>query len=433
MKRMWRMLWMMGGLMAAVASRATSGPAEWVFCNPQAKATWQAGLPPDCQAVSPTCVYSVQTQSVYLLAEMTGLGEGYEVEFLLLGALSDRAYEGLAIAWDLPSTVGRAVERLGVPRGKPADFLRGMPMAQGERFTMSIKVLSGEAPAFRPLADLVVDDYSTPAQALFARGFPFVGEVADDTVMPCSLVSAYTDLRALFGMPYAAPKGQAYGAFRAKVDMAPGTPAVVALHWERLAQPRVFHEEVTVTAEMLSDPTALLEKLRTFCEDPRDIFLQVAFAPELEVAACVPFARLLVALEEQGGFVLEPPAEGQMPVRALLPDAAWNDREKRVFQPWEVELTPKAEGGVEATLCQILEDWTVDGIDPALTRKCYPGVTPATIDSVMGQVDESDGRVYVVFFYVAPGTKVGDVAPYASALTTRCPTQWIFCTPPATP
>ena len=104
------------------AAPQDTAPAAFHFVHPEAKETWREGLPQDCVAVSPTCVYSPSERTVFALAELCGLGEGYEVEFLLLGNLSDRAYEGLAIAWDAPSVIGKAVAALGVPKGVEALF-----------------------------------------------------------------------------------------------------------------------------------------------------------------------------------------------------------------------------------------------------------------------------------------------------------------------
>lgn len=414
------------GASAAGEAQAAQGPAAYTFRHPEAKAQWRAGLPADCVALSPTCCYSPSAGAVYLLAELTGLDAGYEVEFFLLGALSDRAYEGLAIAWDHPSLLARAIRALGVPEGTPAALQRGLPMAQGERFTLTLRPVSTPDTPFEPLDRFVTDGWSTPAQALFARGFPFVGARSADETMPAALVAAYTEAGAVLGLPYAAPKGQVYGLFRAAREMESGTPVVVALTWQRLDKPRVYHQVAEISAQTLSAPDALLAQLKALSEDPRDVFLRVRFDPALPLRACVPLAKLLLALETEGAFVIDAPESGQIPLRALLPDAAWNIREKRVFQPWEVELKPRPGGGVEATLCQILEDWTVEGPDPALTRKCYPGVTPETIAEVIRRVDVNHGRIYAVFFYAAPGVTVGDLAPFAAALVEPCPTQWIF-------
>lgn len=433
MRRM-RLRLMAAGLVAAFlampavtwgATRETA-PAAYVFQHPEAKEGWREGLPGDCVAVSPTCVYSKAEKTVYLLAELCGLGEGYETEFFLLGHLSDRAYEGLAVAWDAPSVVGKAVEALGVPKGVPAKTLRGLGMAQGERFTVSLRRL-GKDETFRSFADFVSDGCSTPAQNLFARGFPYVGGTGYDDDMPTAIIAAYTESKSLFGLPYSAPKGDVYGLFRSKEDQEAGTPVVVALKWEQLpdGKARVFHQRCDVTSETLAAPETLLETLKTLSEDPRDVFLDVRLDPALPLRSVSNFARLFLAVEAQGGFTLDAPAKGQVPLRAFTPQAAWRERSKRVFQPWEIELR-KGKNGVEATLCQILEDWTVEGPDPALTRKCYPGVTPETIRDVMRKVDVNGGKIYVAFFYCAPEITVGDLAPFAEAIVEPCPTQWIF-------
>lgn len=407
------------------APRETA-PAAYTFLHPEARETWREALPGDCVTVSPTCVYSKAEGTVYLLAELCGMGKGYEIEFFVLGHLSDRAYEGLSIAWDVPSTVAKAIEALGVPKGVPARTLRGLGMAQGERFTVRLRRLGKDA-RFRPLSDFVSDACSTPAQNLFARGFPYVGATGYDDEMPAAVVAAYTEAKSLFGLPYAAPKSAVYGLFRATGEQEAGTPIVVALTWERLAggKPRVLRRRADITAATLADPDDLLEELKALCEDPRDVFLDVRLAPSLRLSEVARFANLLLAVEAQGGFTLDVPAEGQLPLRAFAPQAAWRERGKRVFQPWEIELA-KGKDGVKATLCQILEDWTAEGPDPALTRKCYPDVTPQTLRDVMRKVDVNGGRIYVAFFYCSPDVTVGDLAPFAEAIAEPCPTQWIF-------
>ena len=338
MKRLLSILFALA-LAPLFAAPTESGPAAYAFTRADAKATWREGLPADCKEITPTCVYSPSKGAVYLLAELCGLDEGYEVEFFLLGALSDRAYEGLAIAWDAPSTIVKAFSALGMPTGSRADPQRGRAMAQGERVTMTIKRL-GEDTDFRPLSDFVDDQCSTPAQALFERGFPYIGTTGFDDAMPASIIAAYTEPYAILGLPYGAPKSNVYGLFRSKVSYPAGTPVVVALNWQRLpdGQARVLKRQVTVDAKAIADADPLLAELRTLCEDPRDIFLDVRLAPSLTLAQVRPFAALLVALEAEGGLVLDVPAPGQLNLRAFLPNPDWLDRSTRVFQPWEIEI-----------------------------------------------------------------------------------------------
>ncbi len=409
------------------AAPQESGPAAYRFTHPEAKETWKEGLPADLTLLTPTCGYSKSTRTVYLLAELCGLPQGYEVEFFLLGSLSDRAYEALAIAWDRPSVIARAAQALGVPPGVPARPLRGLGMAQGERFTMTLRRIGQDA-APRPLDDFVRDDCSTPAQALFRRGFPFVGDRDSDDLMPGAVVAGYTEPTAPFGLPYTAEKGAAYGLFRAVESHPCGTPVCVALKWEQLPKgaARVLRHQLTLTAATLQDPEPLLAELRTLCESPCDVFLDVRLDPALTLEQTAHFAGLILALEAQGGFTLDLPAPGQIPLRAFTPKAEWRDRTTRVFQPWEIECQRDEAGQLHVTLCQIVEDWSVVGNDPALSRRCYPEMTPQTLPQALRKVDQESGKVYVAFFYCTPTLTVGDVAPYAAALTDDCPTQWIF-------
>lgn len=413
---------------------AVEGPGEYTFTGASWKTTWRekATLPADVVVVTPTCLYSKAEKTVYLLTELTGVGQGYETEFILLGPLSDRAYEGLAMAWDPPSVVSRAVEALGVKPGVAADPLRGLAMAQGERFTVSVCRLADDPKTYLPLSDLIADECSTPAQNLLGRGFPFVGGTDYDDLMPASIIAAYTEKASTFGLPYHAEKGAAYGLFRAKTAEKEGAPAVFALKWQQLpdGRPRVHHDEICVTAQDLTAPDALLERLKQHCDDPRDIFLNVRFDDSLTLKAAKPMAKLIMALEASGGFTLAPPKGDYLPLRAFSPNEAWRDRSSRPFQPWEVEFEKgEKDAPAKATLCQILEDWTVEGNDPALTRKCYPGVTPETIVNVMNQVDVNNGKIYVAFFYCPETVTIGELIPYARALAKVCPTQWVFLNP----
>lgn len=209
-------------------------PGAYAFQTPVAKTTWVKYLPEGSTLISPTCAYSEKEHTIYLLAEFCGLSEGYEVEFLLLGRLSDRAYEGAMITWDDPSTVKKAAAALKVPLGEESNVARGMPMARGERFTVEYAPLDEEKVTFRSIVEEVEDSCSTPAQDLFGRGFPYIGRTVMDDLMPCALIALYTGCDALFGMPYYAAKSATYGSFRAKRDRTSGTPVIVALRWQKL-------------------------------------------------------------------------------------------------------------------------------------------------------------------------------------------------------
>ena len=58
-----------------------------------------------------------QLEEVRLLAEAVGHRVGITAEFMLVGPLSDRAYEAVAVTVALPGDIVRAVECLGLARG----------------------------------------------------------------------------------------------------------------------------------------------------------------------------------------------------------------------------------------------------------------------------------------------------------------------------
>lgn len=404
-------------------------PAAYTFKTPEAVQQWGRLLPEGTTFVTPTCAYNQKDCTIYLLAEFCGLAEGYEVEFLLLGRLSDRAYEAAMIAWDHPSAVKAAAAALQVPLGEDAKIARGMPMARGERFTVEYAPLTGAQLTFVSIAEEISDACSTSSQNLFGRGFPYVGQSTADDMMPCAIIATYTGCNALFGMPYYADKSGTYGLFRAKKERAYGTPVVVALRWQRLpkGQARVSNYNLFLTKEKIAQPDALIAELRACCENPADVFLNVLIDDELTLEMVKPIAQLLVAIEKEGGYTILEPAENQLPIRAFLPKEQWLQREGRIFQPWEIEVVPNDDSTVvDVTLCQIEEDWSVESLDPALTRRCYPQVTPETITSVMERVDVNNGRISVAFFYCHPTIKIKDLLPYAEAIKCACPTQWIF-------
>lgn len=411
-------------------TEALMGPGAYGFNDPTVKTRWRENLPADCQTVTETCAYSPSEKTVYALGEFCGLPEDCEMEFIAIGPLSDRAYESLIITWDNPSEIAKAFTAMGIADGKPAKTQRGLGMAQGERFSVSLKHIGKvKDEAFRPLSDFISDAFSPEGQEVLVRGFPFVGaNVKDDDLMPASVLAVYTEAKSVLGLPYVAPKSIAYGAYRTKTAENPGAPVILAFRWMPMADgsARVHRTSLAVNAETIANPDAFLNSLRTLVEDPRDVFLSVELDPSLTLAQVVPFATLMLELENKGGFVLDAPL-GQIPIRAFTPQQSWKVREGRVFQPWEIEVFKGEDGTtLEVTLSQILEDWSVEGNEPALTRKCYPGMTPQTILKVLKEVDQNDGKVYVAFFYTGPGVTVGDLLPYADALADECPTQWIF-------
>ncbi len=404
-----------------------AAPGDYTFAA--ALPTWQQHLPTTTQPLSPTCAVDKASGTVYLLGECVGLAAETAIEFVAIGPNSDRAYESFVVIRDQPSTVAKALTALGMPQGTPPNVQAGLGISKGERLTLSVKRLP-EDKTFRPLSDFIIDDFSSEGQSPLTRGFPYVGQLdALDITMPSALIATYTETVSLLGLPLLAPKTTVYGLFRTKTTERQATPVILALTWQRLPEGkvRVYNHAITITPADIAQPDALLTQLKALTEDPRDVFLTVTVTPEVKLSTLAPMAGLLLALEKEGAFTLDVAPKNQLTLRAFNPDPAWNDRSKRTFQPWEIEITPsETPGEPHITLCQILEDWTVEGNDPALTRKCYPGLTAATLPAVMKKVDVNNGAVYVAFFYATPETTMADVGALSTAIAPLTPTQWIY-------
>ncbi len=141
------------------AAKDFTGPDEWHTVHTNAVKAWQTAqskaLPAD--TVWRGVVADRQRREVRLLAEAVGHRVGITAEFLLVGPLSDRAYEAVAVTVAMPGDIVRAVESLGLARGgcigsRPFRF-----WPCGERITATVRRLDvPDAPA-RPLQVLIND------------------------------------------------------------------------------------------------------------------------------------------------------------------------------------------------------------------------------------------------------------------------------------
>ena len=97
-----------------------TGPAAWLLVNTNAVNAWNESsrkTVSETLKVWPGVVADKQKGEVRLLAEAVGHRAGITAEFLLVGPLSDRAYEAAAVTVAKPGDIARAVEYLGVARG----------------------------------------------------------------------------------------------------------------------------------------------------------------------------------------------------------------------------------------------------------------------------------------------------------------------------
>ncbi len=375
------------------------------------------------QYTSPIWIDANKKQ-IHLLVEATGVPKGYEAEYLLIGKLSDRAYESFAITWANPSDITQAMTTLGVPIGQHADSTKGLSVARGERFTLSFKHLDGKV-----LTDWVV--LSDPrTQKSFEVGFPWVGGGQTiDMTMPASIVPGYTERISLFGLPYHAEKGQAYGSIRVNQSFEMGTPLIATLTWQQLpsGKPRVCQVPLALTPKTLSAPDELLLQLKQLSQAQQDTFIQVDFADDLTIRQAKGLAQVLIATQKQSDFHFDQPNLGNPFIRAFLPQESWRSRQDRLFQPWEVRIAPAEKGcGYRYTLTHIQEDWSGENIDPRLVAKDYPFTSWQELLTLTQAIHKESFKMDTVLFFVPADLPVGELKRALRVIQQSLPVIWIF-------
>ncbi|MFA6632642.1 MAG: hypothetical protein WCU90_10105, partial [Kiritimatiellia bacterium] len=211
-----------GALAACAVWRAAAagftGPAEWRTVHTNAVAAWQ-----DAQAhavpagdVWRGVVADRQRREVRLLAEAVGHRVGITAEFLLVGPLSDRAYEAVAVTIALPGDIVRAVECLGLARGGCVGSRPFRFWPCGERVEATVRRLDVPGAPARPLR-VLIDDKETAAPLVGEGGLVFTGARWEDatcradTNMPSSVIALYNAPDTVFDVPFQVGQSEVYG------------------------------------------------------------------------------------------------------------------------------------------------------------------------------------------------------------------------------
>lgn len=400
------------GLFSPIHATPMKGPGEFKMKHPDI-----------CKRFPATTWAIPEQRCVKILAEACGLHIGYEIEYLLAGHLSDRSYESLAIAWANPSDVAKAFKQLNISPGIPANVNKSMPIARGERFTVTIEAVDGTIPPLNQL--LTIND--PRMKDLLIKGFPWVGDKAIDDTMPAAILACYTERYSAFGLPFWAEKGSVYGSWRIAYEIPLGTPLIFTFtHVPTIdGTPRVVHKTLQVTPETLAAPTDFLKELKDICSDERDIFLTLAPSPSLTVGQMRGIANIVLAAEKQGGFTIDAPSSGSVAIKAFQPNPTWLKREDRLYQPWEVSIT-QTPNGYNYTLTQIEEDWSGEGIDPKLTPKSYPFKQWQELMPLIHSLDTQDGKMNTLFFIVPSTLPLRELSLGIKSVEEELPILWIF-------
>lgn len=293
----------------------------------------------------------VGTNSVTFTATSTGIGAKTPVEFFLAGKGSDRDYETAFLLEDSVEELAAALEKGGLPRGKPLSQAACQLWPVGQNVTLT------------PPPSAFLD--STPPEGVEA--FPPVcytggardknnGRIEAETEMPKAVFALYDCPQSLFLYSGIFPQEVVYGRHVLTNALAKGERRSFTISWETRPSYRALDLELRP-----DNATALLETLKRESASG-DVVVRVSFGSDVSLAACAAFANALAVVDSPhikiNGF-----KDGNLFYRAFLPLVKWRDRKERLVQPFEVTLD--ADGHAKAV--RIAEDWNVEGLDPKLT------------------------------------------------------------------
>lgn len=445
---------LLGLLVAASVAGADSftGPAEWRTVNTNGVRAWQKAQQERASAtfkVWPGVVADTAKREVRLLAEAVGHKSGITTEFLLVGPMSDRAYESAAVTVAKPSAIVQAVESIGLQRGGGIGSRPFRFWPCGERVQAFVRDLAQPGAEERPLQTLVRDaEASSPLVGeggLVFTGGKWSGADAclTDTNIPCSVMSLYNERGTLFDVPFQVGQSDVYGRSTLAAEMPCGKLLEVVLRPLMPAdgKPRVL--PLTVTASMDGDEVMLtcagadgavarkakladaLTWLRTKVTEGRELFVTVDMDDAMPLRRAVEVARVFGMLEGSGVKLDGKTEKGLFP-RAFLPQEKWRERKDRNPQPFELHVAQGQDGKVGKKLVFIEEDWSVQGLDPKLTPRDYPFEEWAEFPKLVEKSGGPGNKVTLLFVFAPAEMPLGQFMPGVRAVAERLSLVYVF-------
>lgn len=283
-------------------------------------------------------------------ATATGVGKGTPVEFLFIGADSDRAYEAM-FSLDMPiADFARAIEKAGMRRGRPIDPAKCDVWPVGTTVSFS--------PGMSEFVSIDESEGFSLGRIVYTGGTRGAdGEPEAAKEMPASVCSLYSLGQSLFLPERILDQGAAYGKLQARETLKKGAKYAFTVSWSDDDRPK----HVDIHAKP-GNSVELLNKLKEE-STLSGLDVLVSFDAELTVREATLFAKAL-DLVDSSRVKITGVKPGSLFFRAFLPLVKWTERQNRMVQPFELTIAPDGD-----VLLFIEEDWSVEGDDPKLTPR----------------------------------------------------------------
>lgn len=381
---------------------------------------------------------------VTILAEGCDVAQGCTIEFLIVGDLSDRDYESMFRSFAKPGDIAAALEWLGVPRGVNAGSSDYRLFPRGERVAVSVRQFG--ATNDMPVAALLVDKKAGAAPSW--DGFVYCGSQDDplakdrsrlaDNEAPNAIVSTYNDRQTVLDVPTMSPQHDVYERF-VLGDSAFFKPfALYEITFTPIKRkdslPRVRPMTLSIApagsnvaysvscGDARSDFTSAADLLAFFkkaVDDGFDPFVSVAFDDALTLGQARAHAAMLDRLA--GAIRIEPPANGNIFPKCLLPDESNRVYSKRTVQPWEVHFSSATN---TITLVKTNEDWSdKNSLDPILSRDEFKLASPAEVAAKVAEIGEG---LPILFVYAPDSAPMSTFMPTVRLLVEKHPAVLVF-------
>ncbi len=385
---------------------------------------------------------------VVVLAEAAGHQANIAVEFALIGSLSDRAYEALALTVATPGDIARAVESAGSAPGRCIGELFSQFWPYGNRFAISCRELPAENGApFKPLSTLLREsDPANPllpsSQVVFTSGRrERDGAYAADTNMPCSVVSLYNARDTIFDITGICGQSEAYGRIKTAKAVKQGT--LIEFKFTPVRPERGTFSAKKSVVEVLpaggdfelklaidggvekGRAEDILKRIKAEADKGYDIYLGIGFSPDLTVAQAAKAAALFAMLDGKG-LRVDGVGKGALFYQAFLPKEQWRSRQGRNPQPFELHLKRRPDGALERKLAFIEEDWSGEELDPKLSVREYAFDDWAQLPGLVATAGGKDNKVLALFIFAPADLKLVELQSGIDAVSDRLPLVHIF-------